>query len=85
MSNAVSAEPTAMFYIWYLLEFIFFSTGPYISEPANGRLVSIFVNSRGYGVILVFRDWIRRLVPLFSGRWKNCRKFRRKNVTECDI
>ena len=40
-----------------------------------------FVNSRGYGVILVFRDWIRRLVPLFSGRWKNCRKFRRK---KCD-
>ena len=24
-------------------------------------------NSWGYGVILISRDWIRRLVPLFSG------------------
>jgi len=32
----------------------------------------------GCGVILISRDWIRRLFPLFSGRWKNCPKFCQK-------
>ena len=32
----------------------------------------------GYGVILIYRDWIRRIVPLFLGRWGNCPKFRQK-------
>jgi len=32
----------------------------------------------GYGVILISRDWIRRIVPLFLGRWGNCPKFRQK-------
>ena len=31
----------------------------------------------GYGVILIFRDWIRRFVPLFSGRWEKCSTFPR--------
>ena len=31
--------------------------------------------SWGYGVILIFRYWICRLAPIFSGRWENCLKF----------
>jgi len=39
---------------------------------------SVFYEQLGFGVALISRDWIRRLVPLFSGRWANCPKFRRK-------
>ena len=46
----------------------------YISEPANGRLVGSWF----YGVVLISRAWIRRLVPLFSERRGNCPKFRQK-------
>jgi len=35
-------------------------------------------NSWGYGVILISRNCIRRLICLFSGRWENCPKFRQK-------
>jgi len=35
-------------------------------------------DSWGYGVILISRDWILRLVPLFSGRWGNCPKLCQK-------
>ena len=37
---------------------IFFFVRPYISEPANGRLMGCY--KHGYGVILISRDWILR-------------------------
>ena len=36
------------------------------------------MNGWGCGVILISCDWIRHLIPLFSGRWGNCPKFCQK-------
>ena len=38
----------------------------HIEQSRDCRLIDILI------LILISRDWIIRLVPLFSGRWRNC-------------
>ena len=53
---------------------LFFSILTLRFRTSEGRLVG----SWGYSVVLISRDWILRLVPLFSGRWANFPEFCQK-------
>ena len=51
---------------------------PLVLNTGKWMVHEYFTNSWGYGAISIFRAWIHRLIPLFSGRWGNCPKFHQK-------
>jgi len=64
--------------LFYLLRYLFlYLKKSFLALRSQNQRVNILgtVGGFGVGLILISRDWIRRLVLLFSGRLEYCPKF----------